>query len=60
MSSEILNKSHNKSLHLTFDKKVVTSVTEDFLMWDDYIEWKAYVKMNDELFKMKLKNEYVL
>jgi len=30
-----------------FEKKVLTK--EDFEKWDDYLEWKAYVKSLEEL-----------
>jgi hypothetical protein len=33
----------------TFGTDATTSVKEDFARWDDYIEWKAYVKMAEEL-----------
>lgn len=32
-----------------FSRKVETADAEDFDHWDDYIEWKAYVKMAEEL-----------
>ncbi|MBF0377792.1 MAG: hypothetical protein HQK72_09955 [Desulfamplus sp.] len=32
-----------------FDINNSTSVHEDFSKWDDYIEWKAYIKMSEEL-----------
>jgi len=33
----------------TFHTDILTSVKEDFAKWDDYIEWKAYIKMDEEL-----------
>ena len=31
-----------------------TAVKEDFAQWDDYIEWKAYKKLAEEVeFKIK-------
>lgn len=33
----------------TFNTGTVTSVKEDFARWDDYIEWKAYMKMGEEI-----------
>ncbi|MBI2270962.1 MAG: hypothetical protein HYU69_11515 [Bacteroidetes bacterium] len=32
-----------------FEKKVKKSSKEDFEYWDDYIEWKAYVNVFNEL-----------
>ena len=32
-----------------FSKKVEVAAEEDFTQWDDYIEWKAYVKTAKEL-----------
>jgi hypothetical protein len=32
-----------------FDNKIKLSEKEDFDIWDDYIEWKAYVKTAKEL-----------
>lgn len=32
-----------------FETGIITSTTEDFARWDDYMEWKAYMKMNDAL-----------
>jgi hypothetical protein len=32
-----------------FSKEVQTAPNEQFSQWDDYIEWKAYVKMAIEL-----------
>ena len=32
-----------------FEQQVRTSVEEDFAQWDDYIEWKAYGKMAEEV-----------
>jgi len=37
-----------------FEKKVRESTDENFEEWDDYIEWKAYVKALEDL-KEKLK-----
>jgi len=33
----------------TFNTDIATSVKEDFARWDDYIEWKAYIKIKEEL-----------
>jgi len=35
-----------------FDTQIKMSVKENFSQWDDYIEWKAYVKTADELSKL--------
>ncbi len=32
-----------------FDVEALSSMEEDFNRWDDYIEWKAYIKMDEEL-----------
>jgi len=32
-----------------FDAQITMSVKEAFAQWDDYIEWKAYMKTADEL-----------
>jgi|SaaInl8_200m_RNA_FD_contig_91_368091_length_1460_multi_2_in_0_out_0_2 hypothetical protein len=32
-----------------FEHKVKISEKEIFSQWDDYMEWKAYVKMSDEI-----------
>ncbi|MBF0103223.1 MAG: hypothetical protein HQK77_20170 [Desulfobacterales bacterium] len=32
-----------------FETESLTSLKEDFDLWDDFIEWKAYVKMSKEL-----------
>jgi hypothetical protein len=32
-----------------FAADIETSVKEDFAKWDDYIEWKAYIKTYEEL-----------
>lgn len=32
-----------------FETGVITSTTEDFARWDDYMEWKAFIKMNEAL-----------
>ncbi len=32
-----------------FSMQIKKSSVEDFSRWDDYIEWKAYVKTNNEL-----------
>ncbi|MBC8390811.1 MAG: hypothetical protein ISS13_04415 [Actinobacteria bacterium] len=37
-----------------FAKEVKKRENEDFDIWDDYIEWKAYIKALDEL-KHKIK-----
>ncbi len=29
--------------------QIKKSSVEDFSRWDDYIEWKAYMKINNEL-----------
>ncbi|MCK5537598.1 MAG: hypothetical protein KAI79_12280 [Bacteroidales bacterium] len=37
-----------------FEQQVKTSKKEDFSYWDDYIEWKAYIKMfEDIIYKIK-------
>jgi len=33
----------------TFEQKMKTAVKEDFDQWDDYIEWKAYTKLAEEI-----------
>jgi len=33
----------------TFERQLQTSVTEDFAQWNDYIEWKAYFKLDEEV-----------
>jgi len=33
----------------TFNTNIISSVQEDFAQWDDYIEWKAYMRMSEEL-----------
>jgi hypothetical protein len=39
----------------SFKQQVEHVAQEDFSQWDDYIEWKSYVKICDELFgKMAL------
>jgi hypothetical protein len=32
-----------------FSRKIELAKDEDFEQWDDYIEWKAYVKMAEDL-----------
>jgi len=32
-----------------FSQAVQSAADEDFAQWDDYIEWKAYVKMAEDL-----------
>jgi len=32
-----------------FEQEVTQSATEDCSKWDDYIEWKAYIKKTEEL-----------
>ena len=32
-----------------FSQELNASSTEDFARWDDYIEWKAYLKTADDL-----------
>ena len=32
-----------------FASAVKTAPKEDFSQWDDYIEWKAYIKMTEDL-----------
>lgn len=36
-----------------FSKRINTKNQENFEEWDDYIEWKAYIKSRDELLKQK-------
>ena len=38
---EILEKKYDTNF-LSFEKLVKNKKTEDFEMWDDYIEWKAF------------------
>lgn len=36
-----------------FSKKIEAASVEDFTQWDDYIEWKAYIKVAQDIaFKM--------
>ena len=37
-----------------FNKKIKKKENEDFNVWDDYIEWKAYIKTLEEL-KQRIK-----
>ncbi|KPA15290.1 hypothetical protein MHK_004514 [Candidatus Magnetomorum sp. HK-1] len=39
---------HNNSFE-SFEKQVKLSEQENFTLWDDYIEWKAYMKVANEL-----------
>jgi hypothetical protein len=39
-------------------EKEVTSRKEDFEKWDDYLEWKAYVKLVEDLEKKKQQLEF--
>ena len=32
-----------------FSKEVETSSEENFTRWDDYIEWKAYIKVSKDV-----------
>lgn len=32
-----------------FSRKIESATDEDFDQWDDYIEWKAYTKMAEDL-----------
>jgi len=32
-----------------FNTEILNAVKEDFSKWDDYIEWKAYIKMDEEI-----------
>ncbi|MFH0975315.1 MAG: hypothetical protein V1874_05995 [Spirochaetota bacterium] len=36
-----------------FEKKIINSRKENFEQWDDYIEWKAYLKSFESLSREK-------
>lgn len=38
----------------SFEQQIKNSSREDFNKWDDYMEWKAYIKMEEEI-KTKIK-----
>ena len=44
-----------KSTYKQFEKKVKNSKKESFEEWDDYIEWKAFYHLNENL-NLKLKD----
>ena len=50
---ELLEKKYRCSFN-EFDKIIKRKKSEDFNAWDDYIEWKAYIKTIEEL-KQKIK-----
>lgn len=50
---ELFEKKYRCSFN-NFTKKVKKRENEDFNIWDDYIEWKAYAKSLEEL-KQKIK-----
>jgi len=33
----------------TFEQQIKTASKENFSQWDDYMEWKAYIKMVEEI-----------
>lgn len=48
---QLFEKKYNSKFD-TFEKSVI-SREEDFEKWDDYIEWKAYIKTITELETLK-------
>ncbi len=44
----LFERKYNQSWNM-FEQKVKTSKKENFSKWDDYIEWKAYVRMSQDI-----------
>ena len=51
---KLFEKKYNLSFK-DFEKKVKTRKNENFIIWDDYIEWKSYIKCFNDLNKKKVK-----
>ncbi len=43
----LFEQKYNQSWNM-FEHEIKASQKEDFSKWDDYIEWKAYIKMSED------------